>query len=125
MDMNPFVGFFDNCMFTIVIILTTLVQIATVEFGAKFTKTFKLNMDQNLICIGFGLGSLIWGFILKQTPLDWWKLSCLDFDCSEEELAEHNEVDEDGERKNPLRSETFKKSMAKSASQKKREAEIM
>lgn len=126
-EMNVFAGFCDNCMFSIVLVLITGIQIALVEVGGKFAKTYKLNTFQNAICIGIGALAIVWGFILKQTPLDMWKLSCLDFDCTEDELLEHNEVDDDGERVKPLRSETFKKSMAqkKSAAVKAKEQEIM
>lgn len=42
-EMNVFAGIFDNCMFSVVLVLTTSVQIALVEVGGKFAKTYKLN----------------------------------------------------------------------------------
>jgi len=48
-------------------------------------------MYQNIVCISFGAGELIWGFVIKKTPLKWWQ--CIQMDDSIE--AEESD-DEDG-----------------------------
>jgi hypothetical protein len=45
------------------------IQILLVKFGGKAVKTYPLDMNRNLICIGIGSISLIWGLIVKILPL--------------------------------------------------------
>jgi len=68
-EKNVFSEFFNNWLFVFVIILTVCVQIFIVEFGQMATKCYALNTVENLICIGIGFTSLIWGFILKFIPV--------------------------------------------------------
>lgn len=49
------------------------------------TKTVALNLTDNLICIGLGLTSLVWGFILKFIPLKLFQCYSMDDDPQEEE----------------------------------------
>lgn len=62
-----------------------------VEIGGKVVKCHPLTMYQNIVCISFGAGELIWGFVIKKTPLKWWQ--CIQMDDSIE--AEESD-DEDG-----------------------------
>jgi len=68
-EKNVFSEFFNNGLFVFVIILTVVVQIFIVEYGQMATKCYALNMKENLICIGIGFSSLVWGFILKFIPV--------------------------------------------------------
>jgi Ca2+ transporting ATPase len=72
-EFNVFKDFFNNGLFIFVIILTIVCQLAIIEVGGEATKTTAFSMQQNLISIGLGFTSLIWGFILKFTPVQWWQ----------------------------------------------------
>lgn len=127
-EINVFAGFFDNCLFVFVIFSTIGVQMAMVEVGGKFSKTTPLDMNQNLICLGISLLTLVWGLILKFTGYSFWLAlsTVVELDCSKKELEAHqaNDEDDEGEAKPKSIVASFKKSVAKSASQKKRETEI-
>jgi len=43
-----------------------------VEVGGQTTKCFALNTNQNLICLAFGAFEMIWGVLIKFTPLGMW-----------------------------------------------------
>lgn len=51
---------------------------AIVEVGGLFTKTSPLNTSQNLICMAFGAGELLWGFVIKQFPSKYFAIWQLD-----------------------------------------------
>jgi Ca2+ transporting ATPase len=127
-EINVFAGFFDNFLFVFVIFATIGVQMALVEVGGKFSKTTELDTKQNLICLGISLLTLVWGFILKFTGYDFWLAlsTVVELDCTREELEEHqkDDDDEEGEAKPVSMVASFKKSVAKSASQKSKEKEI-
>jgi hypothetical protein len=40
-----------------------------VLLGDRITKTYPLDMYQNLICLGIGAGELLWGIVVKLMPL--------------------------------------------------------
>jgi len=40
-----------------------------VELGGMAIKTKPMNVQQNLLCIAFGSGSLIWGLVIKFMPM--------------------------------------------------------
>jgi hypothetical protein len=44
-----------------------------VEIGGRVVKCHPLSPWQNTVCILFGAGELIWGFIIKKTPLGWYQ----------------------------------------------------
>lgn len=97
-----------------------------VEVGGRFSKTTPLNTVQNCWCLGIGFLSIIWGFILKFTGFEIWDTisGCISLDVDEDDLKKAEEVDENGEPANQSSASFFKKSMAKSAGQRKREKEI-
>ena len=49
-----------------------------VEVGGQITKCSSLNMVQNLICLVFGSFEMIWGILIKFTPLKLWQFYSLD-----------------------------------------------
>lgn len=58
--------------------LTFVVQIAMVEVGGQITKCYPLNTSQNMLCVAFGAFELIWGVLIKFTPLSMWQCYNLD-----------------------------------------------
>lgn len=69
---NIFAGVFKNMIFVFITILTFVVQVIMVEIGGQVTKCFALNTNQNLICLAFGSFEMIWGVLLKFTPMGMW-----------------------------------------------------
>jgi hypothetical protein len=49
-----------------------------VEVGGQITKCSSLNMVQNLICLVIGSFEMIWGIVIKLTPLKLWQFYSLD-----------------------------------------------
>lgn len=86
--MNVFSGFFNNKWFIIIFVLTIVIQCVLVELGGQAVKTYPLNMQQNLICLGIGAFELVWGLILKFLPLGWFQCISLDVELPEEEEEE-------------------------------------
>ena len=86
--MNVFSGFFNNKWFIIIFVLTIVIQCVLVELGGQAVKTYPLNMQQNLICLGIGALELVWGLILKFLPLGWFQCISLDVELPEEEEEE-------------------------------------
>lgn len=68
-EFNVFSRFFSNAMFIIVYILTWAMQISMVQIGGIVTKCAPLTLNQNLLCLGFGLLVLPWGVVVKLLPL--------------------------------------------------------
>lgn len=68
-EFNVFAGIFKNPLFSIIVILTFVIQMAMVEVGGRFVKTSSLTMQQNIICIAMGAGELFWGVFIKFLPL--------------------------------------------------------
>jgi hypothetical protein len=62
-----------------------------VEIGGRVVKCHPLSMQQNLVCILFGFGELIWGFVIKKTPLSWWQCIQMSDDIEEEDDEEDGE----------------------------------
>ena len=54
-------------MFPIIVFIIFAAQIIIIEFGGKAFRLYKygLHINQWLICIGFGLISIVWSFCLK------------------------------------------------------------
>jgi len=67
-EYNVFQGFFNNWLFLIIEIFTIIVQIIIVQFGAGFTKTSPLTIQQHLICLAIGASSLLIGIVVKLMP---------------------------------------------------------
>ena len=68
-EFNIFSGICASPLFIVVVVFTFIIQMVIVEIGGRITKTYPLNQDQNLFCIAFGAGELIWGIIVKFIPL--------------------------------------------------------
>lgn len=83
--MNVFKGFFNNCLFIFVTILTFVVQMAMVEVGGKAIKTWPLDWSQNQICLIFGSIELIWGLLIKFIPTSAFACISMDDSPAEEE----------------------------------------
>jgi hypothetical protein len=62
-----------------------------VEIGGRVVKCHPLSMQQNLVCILFGFGELIWGFVIKKTPLSWWQCIQMSDDIEEDDGEEDGE----------------------------------
>jgi len=77
-EFNIFGGIFRNWIFIFITILTFAVQVVMVEVGGQITKCFPLNTTQNMICLAFGGFEMIWGVIIKFTPLGMWQFYNLD-----------------------------------------------
>jgi len=43
-----------------------------VEVGGVVTKCYPLSINANLICLAFGSFEMIWGVLVKLTPMGWW-----------------------------------------------------
>lgn len=67
-EINVFKGFFNNCLFIFVTLLTFVVQMTMVEIGGRAIKTWPLSQNDNFLCACVGAGELIWGLILKFIP---------------------------------------------------------
>ena len=68
-EFNVFADFCNNPMFILVMIVTFATQIVMVEIGGMAIKTKPLNTQENLLCLLFGSGSLIWGVVIKFLPM--------------------------------------------------------
>lgn len=77
-EFNIFEGIFRNPLFIAVVIFTFVIQMVIVEVGDRITKTYPLNKKQNLFCIAFGSGELIWGILIKFMPLSLFQCVRLD-----------------------------------------------
>jgi len=58
-ELNVFKDLFDNPLFWFVMIISFVVQYLLVQFGGAYVKLAPLSVEQHLICLGFGLGSLV------------------------------------------------------------------
>ena len=67
-EFNIFEGIFNNWLFLFIEFITIVVQITLVEVGGEAVKTSHLTPTQHGICIAIGLGSIIFGFLLKLLP---------------------------------------------------------
>lgn len=68
-EYNVFEDFFNNPMFIIVMFVSFATQILMVEVGGMAIKTKPMDVSQNLLCLLFGSGSLVWGFVIKFMPM--------------------------------------------------------
>lgn len=87
-DFNVFAGFFNNWLFLFIMILTFGVQIFMVQFAGIFMTVTPLGWKDQLVCLGIGSFSLVWGVIIKLIlPSKW-------FACLAMNEAEMTEKDE-------------------------------
>jgi magnesium-transporting ATPase (P-type) len=68
-EMNVFKGFFDNYVFSAVLIFTIVIQILVVEFGGIFTNTVHLPLNLWVWSLVLGLLSIPFGFLLRMIPV--------------------------------------------------------
>lgn len=91
-EINVFKGFFNNCLFIFVTLLTFVVQMTMVEIGGRAIKTWPLNTQQNIICACVGAGELIWGLIIKFIPLQFFQCVSMDDQPMDEETAAKSSI---------------------------------
>jgi hypothetical protein len=77
-EYNVFSGFFGNAMFSGVLVITIVIQMAMVELSGTTAKCYPLNWKQNLWALLFGFCELPFGVILKKLPLGWFQCIKLD-----------------------------------------------
>lgn len=90
-EYNIFAGIFKNPLFLGVVFFTIVIQMSIVEVGGLFTKTSPLNTKQNLICMAFGAGELLWGFVIKQFKSKYfaiWQLDEIEVEDDKQEKRE-------------------------------------
>lgn len=67
-ETNVFHHFCNNPYFFIIEIIILLVQFLIVEFGGEYIKLSGLSLTQHLSCMAFGVGTLIFTYLVKQLP---------------------------------------------------------
>merc|ERR1719410_525108 len=65
---NVFKGFFSNWIYYTIWIGTFLSQILIIQFGGVAFSTTKLNAEQWIWCVFFGLGVLLWQQVVTTVP---------------------------------------------------------
>jgi len=89
-EYNVFAGFFNNCIFIIILIITVVVQIAMVQYGGQPLRCMPLTTNEHLFCAGLGFFSLIWGVFVKALlPATWFNFLA---------IKESEDEPEDGEK---------------------------
>ena len=90
-EYNIFAGFFNNWIFIGITILTFAVQVIIVEYGGRALRSTPLTWNENLICLGIGAFSLIWGVIIKALiPAK--LFACMEGVVKEDEMTEAEEA---------------------------------
>eukprot|EP00357_Protocruzia_adherens_P024550 CAMPEP_0114973420 /NCGR_PEP_ID=MMETSP0216-20121206/943_1 /TAXON_ID=223996 /ORGANISM="Protocruzia adherens, Strain Boccale" /LENGTH=200 /DNA_ID=CAMNT_0002333907 /DNA_START=430 /DNA_END=1032 /DNA_ORIENTATION=+ len=64
-EFNIFKNFFNNFLFLLIQGLTIAVQILLVQYGGIAMRCAPLSVEQHLVCIAIGFGSIIVGFFVK------------------------------------------------------------
>lgn len=77
-ELNVLEGITANPLFIAVVVFTFVIQMVIVEVGGRITKTYPLDMRQNVFCIAVGSGELLWGVIIKQLPVGLFQCVTLD-----------------------------------------------
>uniref|UniRef100_A0A1B6GQS8 Calcium-transporting ATPase n=1 Tax=Cuerna arida TaxID=1464854 RepID=A0A1B6GQS8_9HEMI len=67
-ERNIFSGLFTNPIFCTIWLGTFVVQILIIQYGGEPFSAHRLDVEQWLWCVMFGLGSIIWGQILSFLP---------------------------------------------------------
>jgi len=75
LDKNVFEGFFLNKAFSIVLVVTFILQILIIQFGSFAFMTSGLSGELWGISIAIGAGTLLWGAIVREirVPLEEWE----------------------------------------------------
>jgi len=69
-EWNVVEGFFDNWMFSSILLLTSILQFLIVQFGGTWTSTIELNLQQWAFCVVVGTVSFPVGQITLWFPVD-------------------------------------------------------
>lgn len=64
-ELNVFQGFCSNRLSVLTIASTIIFQVIMVQFGGALMRCSSLNLTEHLCCVGLGLGSLVFLFLLK------------------------------------------------------------
>lgn len=64
-EFNVFAGFCNNAWFICITILTFVIQYCMVQYGGRPLRATPLTQRDQLVCLGLGAFSLIWGAIIK------------------------------------------------------------
>ena len=67
-EVNVFAHFCNNPFFFVIEVIIVIIQFLLVEFGGQFVKLSGLTVNQHLACVAFGVGTLIYTFLIKQIP---------------------------------------------------------
>ncbi|CAD8204335.1 unnamed protein product [Paramecium octaurelia] len=62
---NPFANACNNPLFWGVQTFTLIIQCVLIQYGGKFVKVSHLTLQQHLLCLGFGVGSIIFSILVK------------------------------------------------------------
>ncbi|KAI6210887.1 Calcium-transporting ATPase [Aphelenchoides besseyi] len=81
---NVFKGLFTNWRNCIIWLASFVFQFIFVHFGGRWFSTAKLDVVQWTVCIGFGIGTLLWHQLVITIPSAWIPLS-VDVDAKESE----------------------------------------
>ncbi|CAD8201524.1 unnamed protein product [Paramecium pentaurelia] len=81
---NPFANACNNPLFWAVQTFTLVIQCVLIQYGGKFVKVSHLTLHQHLLCLGFGVGSIIFSVLVKMAIPERW--------CQFVELFRENEV---------------------------------
>uniref|UniRef100_A0AC34FGA5 Plasma membrane calcium ATPase n=1 Tax=Panagrolaimus sp. ES5 TaxID=591445 RepID=A0AC34FGA5_9BILA len=68
-ERNIFKGLFSNPIFYCIWIITFVLQIVIVQWGGEWFATASLEWYHWLVCLGFGVGTLLWGQIVNCIPI--------------------------------------------------------
>uniref|UniRef100_A0A914PPZ0 Cation-transporting P-type ATPase C-terminal domain-containing protein n=1 Tax=Panagrolaimus davidi TaxID=227884 RepID=A0A914PPZ0_9BILA len=74
-ERNIFKGLFSNPIFYCIWIITFALQVVIVQFGGEWFATAPLEWHLWLACLGFGVGTLLWGQIVHCVPVNFAGLS--------------------------------------------------
>ena len=107
-EFNVFAGFFNNLLFLTIVLSTVGIQVAMVQYGGASVRTTPISIEEHLICLAIGMGSLVNGFLIKLIlPVKWFNWVKIKEEPMKEEDAQSSVM-------SIIRKPTFNKSMNKS-----------
>lgn len=77
-EVNVFVGIFNNTMFLVVLAVTVVVQVLIVQFGGEAMHCNKLSLGQHLACVCIGAGGILNGIFFRRLPKQWFSWAKID-----------------------------------------------
>ncbi|CAD8122135.1 unnamed protein product [Paramecium sonneborni] len=69
---NPFANACNNPLFWAVQTFTLVIQCILIQYGGQFVKVSHLTLHQHLLCLGFGVGSIIFSVLVKMIIPERW-----------------------------------------------------